>query len=113
MADAKTTTKTAAKTAAPVTEPKVEAPKAEEPKVETDQQKKNRLYSEAQRELRNRHTAEFTQIIEAKYAAEGLTYRRRLSEEEKAARQVNDLLAKHPGLRDVLVGAPVTEVPQD
>lgn len=59
---------------------------------------RNRLYTEAMSTLRSRHEDEFTQIVEAKYAEHGLTYHRRLNEEQKAERQIRDLIAKHPGL---------------
>lgn len=73
--------------------------KTAEPTEQADQQPlRNRLYTEAQTELRKRHEDEFSEIITAKYAEHGLTYRRRLNDEEKAERDVRRLLSEHPGL---------------
>lgn len=76
-----------------------EAPAEAKPKKETVQQLKNRLRNEAEREVLNRHKDEVVAITQAKYDEHGLEYVRRLSEEEKAAKQIEDLYEKFPQLR--------------
>lgn len=44
----------------------------------------SRLYSAAVRELRQRHEEEFLAILESLYSEHGMTYKRRLSAEERA-----------------------------
>lgn len=78
-----------------LTETPVEQPKAEE----TEQQKRNRLRNEAEREVLNNHRDEFHRVAEEKFKAAGLEYRRRLSAEEKAEKDLERLLAEHPHLR--------------
>ena len=71
---------------------------AETSDTQPTQALRNKLYTEAQTELRERHEEEFVDLISAKYAEHGLSYRRRLSEEAKAEKQIRELLAQHPGL---------------
>jgi hypothetical protein len=72
---------------------------------------RNSLYSEAQRILRERHRDEFEQIVTEEYRKVGLTYRPRLTDEQKAerARQAEQekaekalqrLVEQYPVLRD-------------
>lgn len=68
-------------------------------KKETVQQLKNRLRNEAEREVLNRHKDEVVTITQAKYDEHGLKYVRRLSDEEKAAKVIEDLYEKFPQLR--------------
>ena len=82
--------------------PETVAPAEVKPKKETVQQLKNRLRNEAEREVLNKHKGEVVKITEAKYDAHGLEYVRRLSEEEKAAKQIEDLYEKFPQLRPVV-----------
>lgn len=67
---------------------------------ETVQQKKNRLRNEAEREVLNKHRDELNEVTEAKFNAEGIKYTRRLTEREKAAKKIEDLLNEHPELRE-------------
>jgi hypothetical protein len=94
-----TTRKPAAAKAAPV----VEA----EP-VETEQQIKNRLRNEAEREVIDNHRAELHEIAEAKFKAAGLVYTRRKTEQEKAADKVKALLEQFPELAGQFTAVPVT-----
>lgn len=65
----------------------------------TIQQLKNKLRNEAEREVLDAHKGEVVSITAAKYDKHGLQYVRRLSEEEKAAKQIEDLYAQFPNLR--------------
>lgn len=67
---------------------------------ETVQQKKNRLRNEAEREVLNKHRDELNTITEAKFVEQGLNYTRRLTDREKAAKKIEDLLNEHPELRE-------------
>lgn len=78
------------------------APAEAKPKKETVQQLKNRLRNEAEREVLNKHKDEVVTITQAKYDEHGLEYVRRLTEEEKAAKQIEDLYEKFPQLRPVV-----------
>lgn len=73
---------------------------AETSDTQPTQALRNKLYTEAQAELRERHEEEFISLISARYAEHGLQYRRRLSDEQKAEKQIRDLLAAHPGLAE-------------
>lgn len=64
----------------------------------TDGQVKNALYNLAMQQIRDNHMDEFVQIVENLYDAHGLSYRRRLTEQEKAEQQITALLAANPGL---------------
>lgn len=89
----------------------VPAPEAEEapaPK-ETEQQMKNRLRNEAEREVLNNHRDEFYKVAERKFTENGLEFTRRLTDEEKAKKKLEDLLAEHPGLRAELAAAAASE----
>ncbi|HBH59938.1 MAG TPA: hypothetical protein DDY41_17790, partial [Arthrobacter bacterium] len=76
------------------------APKLKPKKGETIQQLKNRLRNEAEREVLNTHKDEVVTITQAKYDAHGLEYIRRLTEEEKAAKQIEEYFKQFPELRD-------------
>lgn len=80
---------------------------------------KNSLYGKALQQLRNEHADEFVGIVEDLFAAYGLTYRRRLTDEQKAEQQIATLLAAHPNLASkfpaaepviTLTGGPKEEV---
>lgn len=71
------------------------------PKGETLQQLKNRLRNEAEREVLNNHKGEVITITEAKYKAHNLEYVRRLTDEEKAAKVIEEMYQKFPNLRPV------------
>lgn len=59
---------------------------------------KNTLYNQALQEVRNRHEDEFFEVVEALYEAHGLSYKRRLTEDQKAEQQARAILAANPGL---------------
>lgn len=65
----------------------------------TIQQLKNKLRNEAEREVLDKHKAEVVSITAAKYKEHNLEYVRRLSDEEKAAKQIEELYAQFPHLR--------------
>lgn len=65
----------------------------------TVQQLKNKLRNEAEREVLDTHKAEVITITAAKYKVHNLEYVRRLTEEEKAAKQIEELYEKFPQLR--------------
>jgi hypothetical protein len=67
---------------------------------ETDQQKKNRLRNEAEREVLNAHRSELNAITERKFKENNLVYTRRLTDTEKAARTIEELLDRYPELRE-------------
>lgn len=83
---------------------KAEAPAEKAPKKETVQQLKNRLRNEAEREVLDAHKPEVIEKTEAKYTAHGLKYVRRLTDEEKAAKEIADNLNKYPNLRALFAG---------
>lgn len=102
-----TTTKRARKARATTPAQEAKAVKAaaapKEKKDETVQQLKNRLRNEAEREVLNAHKDEVITKTEAKYKEHGLEYVRRLSDEEKAAKEIADNLEKYPGLREQMM----------
>jgi Zn/Cd-binding protein ZinT len=61
-------------------------------------QKKRAAYSAAETRLREKYAAEFKEMVNEEAAARGVTYTFRKTEEERAAAQLADLLAKHPNL---------------
>lgn len=65
----------------------------------TVQQLKNKLRNEAEREVLDTHKAEVVTITAAKYKVHNLEYVRRLSDEEKAAKDIADRLNQFPELR--------------
>jgi hypothetical protein len=65
----------------------------------TEADRRRKAYAVATTVLRDRHRREFDELYEAECAKLGVSYKRRLSEEEKAEKQVEELLAKHPDLR--------------
>jgi len=65
----------------------------------TIQQLKNKLRNEAEREVLDKHKSEVVTITAAKYKEHNLEYVRRLSEEEKAQKQIEELYEKFPNLR--------------
>lgn len=93
--------------AAPAAEP-TETEEVDVPK-ETEQQMKNRLRNEAEREVLNNHRDEFYKVAERKFTENGLEFTRRLTDEEKAKKKLEDLLAEHPGLRAELAAAAASE----
>lgn len=84
--------------------PKAEQAKPE--KKETVQQLKNRLRNEAEREVLDAHKREVIEKTEAKYKAHGLEYVRRLTDEEKAQKAIEEHLAQFPNLREKFAPQP-------
>jgi K+-transporting ATPase c subunit len=72
---------------------------------------KQRLYQEAMREVRDSHIEEFNAIVTQKYAAEGLTYRPRLTAAERAAAQIKRI-AEAAGLT-VSIGTDESDLDDD
>lgn len=97
-----TTTKRTRKPRA--TTPKPETVKAEPAqKKETVQQLKNRLRNEAEREVLNENKQAVVAKTEAKYKEHGLEYVRRLTDEEKAQKEIEEHLQKYPQLREQFI----------
>ncbi len=69
----------------------------------TVQQLKNKLRNEAEREVLDTHKPEVIAITEAKYKDLNLTYVRRLTDEEKAAKAIEEYFVKFPKLRPQLL----------
>jgi hypothetical protein len=86
-------------------------PGTAKPKGESIQQLKNRLRNEAEREVLNNHKDEVIKITAAKYAEHNLEYVRRLTDEEKAQKAIEDYLAQYPELRQKLAPALVEAAP--
>jgi hypothetical protein len=78
---------------------KAAEPVEEAPKKETESQKRNRLRNEAERIVINNHRDEFNQVATDLFAKNGLVFHRRLTEEERAAKEIADKLNQFPELR--------------
>jgi hypothetical protein len=63
------------------------------------QQLKNKLRNEAEREVLDKHRDEVITITAAKYEAHNLEYVRRLTDEEKAAKAIEEYYRQFPNLR--------------
>lgn len=59
---------------------------------------KNRLRAEAEREVLANHRDEYHEVAARKFGEEGLEFTRRLSDEERAEKQLQELLASNPTL---------------
>lgn len=59
---------------------------------------KGKAYTAASRALREAHRQEFNEHLAQAYAEVGIEWKPRLSEEEKAAAQLEELLEKYPHL---------------
>jgi hypothetical protein len=68
-------------------------------KTLTIQQLKNKLRNEAEREVLDKHKSEVVEITAAKYKEHNLEYVRRLTDKEKAQKQIEELYAQYPELR--------------
>lgn len=66
---------------------------------------RNEAYGAAVARLRDAHREEFTNLVSEEYAARGLSYRRRLTPEEKARKVIEDQLAAFPHLREEIGAA--------
>lgn len=75
-----------------------ETPTEDAPKVESESAKRGRLYTAATSVLRKRHQDEFTGILSGLYQEEGLVYKPRLTESEKAEQAVRAALQANPDL---------------
>jgi hypothetical protein len=103
---------TAMATRASTTEaPAVETPEVEQAeapvKEQSVNQKRRAAYSAAETRLRENHAEEFRTLVTEEATARGVEYVFRLTEEEKAAKQLADLLAKYPGLGQNLPPQPL------
>lgn len=81
------------------TAPKAEETVEEAPKKETESAKRNRLRNEAERIVINNHRDEFNKVATNLFAENGLVFHRRLTEEERAAKEIADKLNQFPELR--------------
>lgn len=81
---------------------------------------RNQLRNQASREILDAHRADFDSKLEALYTKNGLTYRKRLTQEQrqeqknqeksaKAKAKLDALLAEHPELLQVLPGQSTIE----
>lgn len=96
------TSATRARTTKPKTDPGDEhltAVTDDKGKALTVQQLKNKLRNEAEREVLDTHKDEVITITAAKYKVHNLDYVRRLTEEEKAAKAIEEYYVKFPNLR--------------
>lgn len=74
-------------------------------KTKSEDSLRNAAYNAAARALREKHPDEWDTLVSAEYEARGLTYRRRLTPEEKARKVIEDTLAEFPDLRDEFAAA--------
>ncbi len=72
-------------------------------KVETEQQVKGRLRNAAERFVLNNHRDEYYAKLEELHEAEGVEYKRILSQEEKDEKALNEILERNPNLKAKLV----------
>lgn len=63
-----------------------------------------KAYGAATQTLRENHRDEFETEYEKEAKALGVDYKRKPTEYEKAEAAMRDLLAKHPGLREEMLG---------
>jgi len=98
MAPRKTAAQKAAEAEAKAAE-ETQTAEAEQPEEETTAQKRSRLRNQAEREILNRRYDEFQDYAEALYAENGLKFQRKLSDQEKAKRKMEELLQQFPELR--------------
>ncbi len=68
-------------------------------KVETEQQVKGRLRNAAERFVLNNHRDEYYNKLEELHQAEGVEYKRILTQEEKDEKALNELLERNPNLK--------------
>lgn len=64
----------------------------------------------ADKRLREENRDRFDELVQEEATARGVTYQRRLTEEEKAEQRLNQILAEHPALA-AKVAAPAQEIP--
>lgn len=64
---------------------------------------KGQAYTAAQRALRAAHQDEFNTYLQAEYAKVGFKWSPRLTEEQQAAKQMEELLDKFPGLANDII----------
>lgn len=74
--------------------------KNDEKKTPTDSDLRSQAYNKATRDLRAKHREEFTAMVTAEAEALGVTYRPRLTAEEKAERKLAALMEEHPHLQE-------------
>lgn len=79
-------------------------PSAQTPKQETENDLKARLRRQAERKVVKDHPSELHAEIGRLFEENGLTYEPPLTAEEKAAKQIEELLEANPGLRNKYAG---------
>jgi hypothetical protein len=65
--------------------------------------KKNQARSNAEKELRDHHPDEWAQLMTTHHQRLGVTWNPRLTDEQKAAKQVETLFENYPEVRDQFV----------
>jgi hypothetical protein len=85
-----------------------EAPATTEAKTESALRRE--AVAAAEKRLREAHRDEFDGYVQQEATSRGVTYKRRLTDEEKAEQQLNDLLAAHPTLAQKFA-APAVDAP--
>ena len=79
-------------------------------KVETEQQVKGRLRNAAERFVLNNHRDEYYAKLEELHEAEGVEYKRILTQQEKDEKALRELLERNPDLKAKLVQENTPEV---
>lgn len=70
-------------------------------------------YTEANTRLREAHRDDFEKFYEEECKKVGVTYKRRLTDAEKAQQKIDQLLAEHPELRERYETQPALPEPAD
>lgn len=65
----------------------------------------------AEKRLREAHREEFDALVQQEAESRGVTYQRRLTDEEKAEQKLRQLLAEHPGLASKVAATPTPADP--
>lgn len=74
----------------------------------TESDLRRQAYSAAEKRLREQYREQFDALVQEEATARGVSYQRRLTEEEKAEKALQDLLAAHPHLAEKVAGTPPT-----
>lgn len=76
------------------------------PEPKTESALRREAYSAAEKRLREENKDRFDALVQEEAGKRGVTYQRRLTEEEKAEQSLTALLAAHPGLVAKVTGTP-------
>lgn len=79
------------------------------PEAKTESALRREAVAAAEKRLREAHREEFDGFVQQEAANRGVTYQRRLTDEEKAEQKLNELLAAHPGLAAKVSGQQPTQ----